>query len=205
MDAFTPCRQPARVGTLLSVVAAKKADGDSARSDTVKTTVELPGELWRAAKIRAMDERADLRTVLIQGAGRLPARGGTEGPRGYVTPMTPLDATTPSPAAPPSPKPTLASRGRRLIRHGLLIVTVVIVVDAVAGEKGLIALLQARREYAALERSLDQARAENATLRDLARRLREDPAAIEEEARRELGLIKPGETLFIVKDVQNKK
>ena len=35
-------------------------------SDKVKTTVELPGELWRAAKIRAMDERADLRTVLIR-------------------------------------------------------------------------------------------------------------------------------------------
>ncbi len=42
-------------------MAAKRND-----SDTVKTTVELPGELWRAAKIRAMDERADLRTVLIR-------------------------------------------------------------------------------------------------------------------------------------------
>jgi hypothetical protein len=42
-------------------LAAKRND-----SDTVKTTVELPGELWRAAKIRAMDERADLRTVLIR-------------------------------------------------------------------------------------------------------------------------------------------
>jgi hypothetical protein len=42
-------------------VAARRND-----SDTVKTTVELPGELWRAAKIRAMDERADLRTVLIR-------------------------------------------------------------------------------------------------------------------------------------------
>ena len=42
-------------------MAAKRTD-----SDTVKTTVELPGELWRAAKIRAMDERADLRTVLIR-------------------------------------------------------------------------------------------------------------------------------------------
>lgn len=47
--------------TLSSVLAAKRTD-----SDTVKTTVELPGELWRAAKIRAMDERADLRTVLIR-------------------------------------------------------------------------------------------------------------------------------------------
>ena len=47
--------------TLLTVLAAKRND-----SDTVKTTVELPGELWRAAKIRAMDDRADLRTVLIR-------------------------------------------------------------------------------------------------------------------------------------------
>jgi cell division protein FtsB len=31
--------------------------------------------------------------------------------------------------------------------------------------------------------------------------LREDPNAIEELARRELGLIRPGETLFIIKDI----
>lgn len=46
----------------------------------VKTTVVLPEELWRAAKIRAMDDRTDLRTVLIEAleahlrAGTLPAR-----------------------------------------------------------------------------------------------------------------------------------
>ncbi len=32
---------------------------------TVKTTVDLPESLWRAAKIRAMDERTDLRRVII--------------------------------------------------------------------------------------------------------------------------------------------
>jgi hypothetical protein len=31
----------------------------------VKTTVELPQELWRAAKIRAMDDHTDLRSVVI--------------------------------------------------------------------------------------------------------------------------------------------
>jgi len=31
----------------------------------VKTTVELPQDVWRAAKIRAMDEQADLRSVVI--------------------------------------------------------------------------------------------------------------------------------------------
>jgi hypothetical protein len=32
---------------------------------TVKTTVDLPEALWRAVKIRAMDERTDLRAVVI--------------------------------------------------------------------------------------------------------------------------------------------
>ena len=104
-----------------------------------------------------------------------------------------------------APKPTLAGKGRRLVRHALVFITLVIVVDAIAGEKGLLALLQARREYAALERSLDRAREENASLREMARRLRDDPNAIEEQARRELGLIKPGEVLFIVKDLDQKK
>jgi hypothetical protein len=33
---------------------------------TVKTTVELPNDLWRAAKIRAMDDQVDLRSVLTR-------------------------------------------------------------------------------------------------------------------------------------------
>jgi hypothetical protein len=32
---------------------------------SVKTTVDLPQELWRAAKIRAMDDHTDLRSVVI--------------------------------------------------------------------------------------------------------------------------------------------
>ncbi len=117
--------------------------------------------------------------------------------------MTETD-TQPLPTPPVAPKATLASRGRRLLRHSLVFFTFVIVVDAVAGEKGLLALLQARREYAALERSLERARAENTGLREEARRLREDPSAIEEQARRELGLIKPGEVVFFVKDIDQK-
>lgn len=103
-----------------------------------------------------------------------------------------------------APKATTAGRGRRLLRHALVFITAVIIIDAIAGEKGLLALLQARKEYSALERSLERARAENLELRDRARRLREDPAAIEEQARRGLGLIKPGEILFIVKDISTK-
>jgi cell division protein FtsB len=74
-------------------------------------------------------------------------------------------------------------------------------VDALVGEKGLLAMRKARQQYQALESSLAAARAENDRRREEARRLREDPSAIEDLARRELGLIKPGEKLFILKDV----
>jgi cell division protein FtsB len=83
----------------------------------------------------------------------------------------------------------------------LAFVACVLVIDAIVGEKGLIAMIKARQQYEALELSLEQARAENARLREDARRLREDPAAIEEIARRELGLMKPGEKLFIIRDI----
>ena len=92
-------------------------------------------------------------------------------------------------------------RRRRAVQYALVLVGCVLVVDALVGEKGLLAMIQARREYRVLEQSLADARAENARLREQARRLREDPDAIEEIARRELGLIKPGERLFILKDI----
>ena len=74
-------------------------------------------------------------------------------------------------------------------------------IDALVGDKGVLAMMQAREQYRALELSLSDARNENARMREEARRLREDPTAVEEIARRELGLIKPGERLFIIKDL----
>jgi cell division protein FtsB len=96
---------------------------------------------------------------------------------------------------------SLGRRGRRLARYALGFITVVLVIDAIVGEKGLLALLKARRDFNAVEQALQRSREENVDLREQARRLREDPAAIEEVARRELGLIKPGEKLFIIKDL----
>jgi cell division protein FtsB len=93
------------------------------------------------------------------------------------------------------------ARGRRIVHWLLLFVASVIVVDGLVGERGLLASLRARQEYDDLARTIAHARAENARLRDEARRLKEDPKAIEEIARRDLGLMRPGEKVFIVKDV----
>ena len=92
-------------------------------------------------------------------------------------------------------------RGRRALQYFVLFVGSVLMVDALVGEKGLLETMQVRKRHAALEQSLAGVRADNARLREEGRRLREDPDAIEELARRELGLIMPGEQLFIVKDV----
>ncbi len=106
----------------------------------------------------------------------------------------------------PDPSTTLTALARRLGKRALpamfVVLAAVVAVDAVVGDKGLMAMLKARRQYRTLEAALDRAKTDNARLREEARRLREDPAAIEELARRELGLIRPGERLFIVKDVQ---
>lgn len=107
-------------------------------------------------------------------------------------------------ALPSQTRGSLGRHGRRIALYVLAFIAVVLVIDAIVGEKGLLALLKARRDFHAVEDALQRARQQNSDLREQARRLREDPTAIEEIARRELGLIKPGEKLFIIRDVTPK-
>jgi cell division protein FtsB len=88
------------------------------------------------------------------------------------------------------------------IHVALVLLGCVIFVDALVGDQGVLATVQARRDYEQVERLLEAARVENARLRDTSRRLRDNPAAIEDLARRELGLVKPGEKLFILRNVR---
>jgi cell division protein FtsB len=96
----------------------------------------------------------------------------------------------------------LRRRRGRIVRYLIVAVGCVLIIDALVGDRGFLAMLKARQQYRALETSLAGARDENAQLRERARQLREDPETIEEIARRELGLIRPGEKLFIIKDVK---
>ena len=86
------------------------------------------------------------------------------------------------------------------MQYGLAFVAIVLVVDALVGDKGFVDTLRARRQYRESAAALAQKRQENARLREEIRRLREDPSRIESVAREELGLIRPGEVLFIVHD-----
>jgi cell division protein FtsB len=101
-----------------------------------------------------------------------------------------------------APESWRTARTRRIVQLLLLFFGVVIVVDALVGDQGLLVMLRARRQHDELAAIIASQKAENARLREEARRLTEDPAAIEEVARRELGLIRRGEKVFIIKDLK---
>jgi cell division protein FtsB len=91
---------------------------------------------------------------------------------------------------------------RRLWAKLLLLATLILVVDALIGDKGLLERFREHQRLSSVSSSLEALRQENAALREQARRLREeDPGTIESAARRQLGMMKPGEVLFILKDV----
>src|SRR3954454_25187544 len=95
---------------------------------------------------------------------------------------------------------TQPGRTRRVVQWLVVFVASLVVIDGLVGDRGLLAIVRARRQYDTAAAMVARQRAENARLREEVRRLREDPDAIEEIARRELGLIKRGEKVFIIKD-----
>ena len=117
------------------------------------------------------------------------------------TPMT--DAPTSGPGRRMLPPKT--GRGRRALQAAMWIGAALLMAESMFGERGFTAMIEARKQHHAMQSSLDQLRAENAALRSRARRLREDPEAIEEIARRDLRLLAPGEIVFIVKDAKGDK
>ena len=101
-------------------------------------------------------------------------------------------------------RPILARRPqpkRRVSRVLFLLVAVVVVGNALVGERGLVAMLRASYDLSELSASIGALRRENSALREEVRALSDEPRRIEALARRELGLIRPGERLFIVSAV----
>ena len=116
-----------------------------------------------------------------------------------------LQAPVAKDAAQPAGKrrstPQHRTRTRQVIYVLLILLGVVLFVDSVVGDRGLLARQRSRLQHEGLVDAIARQKAENDLLREEVRRLTEDPSAIEEIARRELGLIRPGEKVFIVRDL----
>ena len=88
--------------------------------------------------------------------------------------------------------------GRRTLQLGLLFVASVLVANAFVGDRGLFASRAAARAHHQLATEIDAIKSDNDRLRITARQLRDNPDAIEALARQELGLIRPGEIVFLL-------
>jgi cell division protein FtsB len=88
---------------------------------------------------------------------------------------------------------------RLWIGRTLCFAACVLAVNALIGERGLSETLRARREFRDAVSELSRLQYENAALTETITRLRHDARTIESVARAELGLIRPGEILVVVK------
>jgi cell division protein FtsB len=92
------------------------------------------------------------------------------------------------------------SVGRRAALIAATAALIALGVGAFFGDRGVLQLLAQRERAAVLRSEIEELRAENARLADEIQALRRDPAAIERLAREQLGLARPGETVFLVRE-----
>lgn len=83
-----------------------------------------------------------------------------------------------------------------------VIALIALVVGSLFGNRGILQLLNQRQRAQELAIELEQLRAENGRLAAEIRGLRSDPRVIERLAREELGLARPGETVFLIRDAR---
>ncbi len=89
---------------------------------------------------------------------------------------------------------------RKVTGYALFIGAFVLMVNALVGENGYLATIRNGSEHRALTRELASYRLKNQQIQEDLRRLRKDRSALEEVARGQLGLKRPGEVLIILKD-----
>lgn len=95
---------------------------------------------------------------------------------------------------------TPRDQGSPWVRRALIFAVCVLALNALIGDRGLSDTLRARAQVRAITLELDRLRQENARLAEYAEQLEHDPRTIEDVARRELGLLRQGEVLVLLKD-----
>lgn len=120
-----------------------------------------------------------------------------------------IEDDAPAPIARPRARRRLVGaeaqqRRQRLVRYVLLFVSAAFMVNALVGDNGMLATMKIGRTYAQLWHEVNDLRTRNRNDLNEMNRLKSDPSAIEEAARKDLGLIRPGETLVIIKDKVSK-
>ena len=96
-----------------------------------------------------------------------------------------------------NPIPVIKRKGLAILLIGLILL---VWFFSLFGEKGVIKIIQLKRERDRIIADVNRMQEENKRLQKEIRRLREDSRYLESVARRDLGLIKANEILFIFED-----
>ena len=83
---------------------------------------------------------------------------------------------------------------------GTVIALIALAVGSVFGDRGMLNLMSKRQQLGTLRAELEGLREENARLTAEIAALRTSPRAIERLAREELGLARPDETVFLIRE-----
>jgi cell division protein FtsB len=83
---------------------------------------------------------------------------------------------------------------------GTVIALIALTVGSVFGDRGILNLMSRRRQVESLRGELETLRAENARLSSEIAALRTSPRAVERLAREQLGLARPDEAVFLIRE-----
>ena len=93
---------------------------------------------------------------------------------------------------------------KQLSYFGLLFVILLLLWFVFAPNRGILALYKSQKEIARLQIENRRLAEENLALQEEINRLQDDPAYLEEKARKEYGLLKENEVLYIFKKKEQK-
>lgn len=91
-----------------------------------------------------------------------------------------------------------AGKGRKALLLACVLGLVALMVGGLFGNRGMLQLMQERARARRVEQQISDLRSENLQLAAEIRALRTQPRAIERLAREQLGLLRPGETVFVL-------
>src|SRR5262245_29264275 len=94
-------------------------------------------------------------------------------------------------------EPSLRHRAATLAS---LLALIALVVGSLFGDRGLLHLMAERERSERLQAEVEELRAQNSRLASEIVALRRDPRAIERIAREQLGLARPGERVFLIRE-----
>lgn len=91
---------------------------------------------------------------------------------------------------------------RRAATLASCIALAALVVATLFGDRGMLHLIAQKQRAESLAREIEELRAENQGLASEIVALKSDPDSIEHLAREQLGLARPGETVFLIREAE---